>query len=65
MYSERQFFALEVMCRERAARATKEMEYWLTEAEDWARFRQSCSNGGGRSICSLMPTSDDRPFRIP
>jgi hypothetical protein len=46
MYSESQFFALEVMCRERAAVATKEaavatkeMEYWLAEAEEWKRLR--------------------------
>jgi hypothetical protein len=65
MYSERQFFALEVMCRERATSATKEMEYWLAEAEEWARFRQSCSEGGKRSVYSLVPTSGDRPFGIP
>jgi hypothetical protein len=40
MYSSKQFAALEVMCRERAALAKKEMEYslaeyWLAEAEEW------------------------------
>jgi hypothetical protein len=35
MDSKRQFYALEVMCRERAAVARKEMEYWLNEAQDW------------------------------
>jgi hypothetical protein len=43
MYSKSQFHALEVMCRERAAVATKEMEYWLAEAEEWARVRLSCN----------------------
>jgi hypothetical protein len=40
MYSRKQFAALELMCRERAALARKEMEYslaeyWLAEAEEW------------------------------
>ena len=41
MDSQNQFYALEVMCRERAAVTKKEMIYWLTEAEEWARFRKS------------------------
>ena len=44
MYSKTQFAALEHMCRERAALASKEMEYslaeyWLAEAEEWKEFR--------------------------
>ena len=40
MYSRKQFAALELMCRERAALARKEIEYslaeyWLAEAEEW------------------------------
>jgi hypothetical protein len=38
MYSERQFHTLEVVCRERALVARKEMEYWLNEAEEWSRL---------------------------
>ena len=30
---------MENMCRERAAVAKKEMEFWLAEAEDWKRLR--------------------------
>jgi hypothetical protein len=41
MDSKSQFYALEVMCRERAAVARKEMMYWLAEAEEWAQFRKS------------------------
>lgn len=41
MYSKSQFYDLEVMCQERAAAARKEMDYWLAEAEEWARFRLS------------------------
>jgi hypothetical protein len=37
MYSKSQFYALELMCRQRAAVARKEMEYWLNEAEEWTR----------------------------
>jgi hypothetical protein len=43
MYSKSQFYDLEVMCRERSAAARMEMEYWLAEAEEWARFRLSCN----------------------
>jgi hypothetical protein len=40
MYSKMQFSALELMCRERAVLAKREMEYalfeyWLAEAEEW------------------------------
>jgi len=35
MNSKDQFAALEGMCRERAALAKKETEYWLAEAEEW------------------------------
>jgi hypothetical protein len=43
VYSKSQFYDLEVMCHERAAAARKEMDYWLAEAEEWARFRLSCN----------------------
>jgi hypothetical protein len=48
MYSKSQFYALEVMCRERAVVAAKELEYWLAEAEEWARIR----NDGDESLIS-------------
>ena len=41
MNSEDQFAGLEIMCRERAALAKKEMEYWLAEAEEWKQIRES------------------------
>ena len=46
MYSKNQFAALEAMCREQAARASKEMEsalmeYWLAEAEEWKQLKES------------------------
>jgi len=40
MNSQDQFAAFEFMCRERAALAQKEMEYWLAEAEEWKRLRE-------------------------
>ena len=43
MYSKSQFYDFEIMCHERAAVAKKEMDYWLAEAEEWARFRLSCN----------------------
>jgi hypothetical protein len=47
MYSRMQFAALELMCRERAALAKREMEYslaeyWLAEAEEWKEFADLC-----------------------
>ena len=44
MYSSTEFAALEIMCREQAALARKEMEYslaeyWLAEAEEWSAFK--------------------------
>ena len=41
MYSKEQFAALEAMCREQAALAGNEMEYWLAEAEEWKQLSQS------------------------
>ncbi len=37
------FYAIEVMCRERAAVAKKDLEYWLAEVEEWALLGQSCN----------------------
>ena len=41
METKSQFYALEVMCRERAAVARKDMEYWLNEAEEWTQLRKA------------------------
>ena len=41
MYSNGQFAALELMSRERAEIARQEMEYWLAEAEEWKRLKES------------------------
>ena len=53
MYSEKQFAALEAMCRERAALARKEMEYslmeyWLAEAEEWKQLKETLEPFLGR-----------------
>ncbi len=45
MYSRSQFCDLEVMCRQRAAVARKEMEYWLNEAEEWTRVSTIAASG--------------------
>ena len=29
------------MCRERAALARRELEYWLAEAEEWGKLKES------------------------
>ena len=54
MNPRRQFYALEVMCRERAAIAKKDFEYWLTEAEEWERLR--LSRGDEPSVISSVAT---------
>jgi hypothetical protein len=41
MISKGELSTLENMCRERVALAKKEMEYWLAEAEEWQRLRNS------------------------
>jgi hypothetical protein len=61
MYSKSQFFALEIMSHERAAVARKEMEYWLAEAEEWARIRLACdcedgSLTGSPDLAHLAPS---------
>jgi hypothetical protein len=50
MISKDQFAALEVMSRERAALAKKEMEYWLAEAEEWKQLRESSDPFAERRI---------------
>ena len=50
MSSKDQFAALEVMSRERAALAKKEMEYWLAESEEWKQLRQSSDPFAERRI---------------
>jgi hypothetical protein len=39
--SKSQFASLEIMCRERATLAKKEMDYWLAEAEEWKRLKEA------------------------
>ena len=41
MNSKSQFAALEIMSREKAAVARKEMEYWLAEADEWRRLTEA------------------------
>jgi hypothetical protein len=64
MYSVDEFESLEIMSRERAALARREMEswlaeaqYWFAEAEEWKQLRESpvterdaiCSTDAARS----------------
>ena len=43
MDSRNKFAALEVMCREKAALAKKEMDYRLAVASEWKRLREASS----------------------
>jgi hypothetical protein len=43
MDSRNKFAALEAMCREKAALAKNEMDYWLAEAGEWKRLREATS----------------------
>jgi hypothetical protein len=36
-----EFASLEIMSHERAALARKEMEYWLAEADEWKRLKET------------------------
>ena len=60
MYSKSQFYALEVMCRERAAVAAKELEYWLAEAEEWAQVR----NDGDEPLISSPELTPSAQFEF-
>jgi hypothetical protein len=42
MDSRNKFAALEAICRERAALAKKEMDYWLAEAGEWKQLNEAC-----------------------
>jgi hypothetical protein len=42
------------MCRERAHLAKREFEYWLAEADEWARYRNSTD-----SSIEAIPTQLD------
>jgi len=39
----RRFSTLEKMCLERAEIAEKEKNYWLAEAAEWRRLKNSCA----------------------
>ena len=41
MDSRSRFSALEAMCRDRAALAEKEMNYWLSEANEWKHLKEA------------------------
>jgi hypothetical protein len=53
MNSKSQFAALEILSRERAAVARKEMEYWLTEAEEWKQLKEAPDTFTGRIFTQL------------
>jgi hypothetical protein len=57
MDSKSRFYALEVMSRERAALAQKEMEYWLNEAREWKQL--------GKATPALMPAPVRKPTHNP
>jgi hypothetical protein len=51
MYSKEEFAVLELMCREVAELAKREMEhslseYWLAEAEEWKRLKDAAPSMG-------------------
>jgi hypothetical protein len=39
--SRSRFAALEAMCRDKAALAKKEMDYWLSEANEWKQLKEA------------------------
>ena len=58
MNSKSQFAALEIMSREKAAVARKEMEYWLSEADEWKRLQEPLQECPAPSI-ETAPTPLD------
>jgi hypothetical protein len=61
MDSKSQFYALEVMSRERAATARKEMEYWLNEAQEWEQLRKAAptSRPPGSGCLRVVPPPNE------
>ena len=66
MDSRNKFAALEAMCREKAALAKKEMDYWLAEANEWKRLREASSAVEVRMPVQLdwCAASDDQNDQI-
>ena len=43
------------MCRKRAALAKKEMDYWLSEAEEWKQLSNPVESSGTIELVCLNP----------
>jgi len=63
MNSDSQFAALEIMSRERAALARKEMEYWLAEAEEWRHLREASGCPTDSSVTARYPRQAQLPAK--
>jgi hypothetical protein len=52
------------MCRERAQLAKREFEYWLAEADEWARYKESSDpihRGNSNPTRLVCGTSEHMP----
>ena len=61
MDSRKRFSALETMCRERAQLAKREFEYWVAEADEWARYKEflrSINRGNSNPTRLVCGTSE-------
>jgi hypothetical protein len=55
------FAVQEGMCLERAAVCKKEMEYWLSEAAEWKKLRESSDPFRGSIAVQLDWCADSQP----
>jgi hypothetical protein len=53
MDSRSRFAALEAACRDRAALAKKEMDYWLSEASEWKQLREASDASEPETLVQL------------
>jgi hypothetical protein len=63
MYSKEEFAVLELMCREVAELAKREMEhslseYWLAEAEEWKRLKDVAPSMGRLRLNDLVKANN-------
>ena len=56
------FAALETMCRLKAAAAKREMEYWLEEAEEWRKLKESHDPFVGSIPTQLDWCAESEPY---
>jgi len=64
MFSKIELSTVENMCRERAALAQKEMEYWLGKQRNGSGLETPPSHRSRQFLCSLIGAHNQKPPTI-